>query len=114
MKTQLHWLNKTIHILEFAGFYLFEVVASNIRVARDVLVPSNRMKPGIVEVNVEGLTDRQLLAMANLITMTPGTLSLDILDDKKRLLVHSLYLEDARETAKAIEEQFTERIRRVF
>ena len=114
MKTRLHWLNKAFHILEFAGFYLFEVVASNIRVARDVLFPSGRMKPGIIKVNVADLSDQQLIAITNLITMTPGTLSLDVLEESKQLLVHSLYVEDTELAAREIEEQFVERIRRVF
>ncbi|MEX0332205.1 MAG: Na+/H+ antiporter subunit E [Puniceicoccaceae bacterium] len=106
-------ITRILYTLEFTGFYLFEVVASNLRVARDVLLPAGRMNPGFVRVNVEGMSERQLLALANLITMTPGTLSLDIIDGKE-LLVHSLYVEDALKDAKDLEETFKERICRVF
>lgn len=105
---------KPVYIIEFVGFYLYEILSSNLRLARDILSPSARMKPAILKVNVEGLTDRQLLAMANLVTMTPGTLSLDVLDDRRTLMVHSLYVEDPQEAARQLEALFTRRIRRVF
>ena len=114
MKTLLSLLTKPLLILEFMGFYLFEVVASNLRLARDILSPSARMKPALIHINVENLTDRQLLAMANLVTMTPGTLSLDVVDDRSTLLVHSLYVEDSADAARQLEESYTRRIRRVF
>ena len=88
--------------------------SSNLRVARDVLYPSSRMKPGIIKVSIEGLTDRQLLATANLITMTPGTLSLETNIEDGVLIVHSLYVEDESTAARELENLFKERIRRVF
>jgi len=111
---RLHWLIKACNIIEFAGFYLVEVIASNLRVARDVLYPSNRIRPGIIKLNVKHLTDQQLIAISNLITMTPGTLTLDVNSDSGELLIHSLYVEDPKLAAKAIEKQFIERIQRVF
>ena len=114
MKTVSHWLNKFLHVLEFTGFYLWEVLASNFKVARDVLFMSDRMKPDFIRVNVEGMTERQLLATANLISMTPGTLSVDVDPEHEHLIVHSLYVEDKEQAAKELEQIFSKRVRRVF
>ena len=107
-------MSKLIALFNFALFYLWEVVISNLRVARDVILPSGRMKPAILQVDVSGLTERQLLATANLITMTPGTLSLEFNSEKQRLVVHSLYVEDEERSTRELENLFKERIRRVF
>lgn len=114
MKTLSHWLSKLPHVAEFIAFYLWEVLISNFRVARDVLMPSDRMKPDFIRVNVEGLTERQLLATANLISMTPGTLSIDVDHEKGELIVHSLYVSDKEQAAKELEQIFKKRISRVF
>ena len=103
-----------MELFKFALFYLWEVVISNLRVARDVILPSDRMKPAILQVDVSGLAERQLLATANLITMTPGTLSLEVNSGEQKLVVHSLYVEDEESATQELENLFKERIRRVF
>ncbi len=114
MKTLSHLPSKLFYLIEFAVFYLWEVIISNLRVAREVLLPSGRMQPAVIEVDITGLSERQLLATANLITMTPGTLSLDVSSERQTLLVHSLYVDDADDATRELENLFKERIRRVF
>ncbi len=114
MKTLLSILAKLPAILEFAAYYLFEVVASNLRVAHDVLTPTHYMKPEIIRVGIEGLTDRQVLALGNLVTMTPGTLSLDVDENQRELVVHGMYVDDPAAAARELEADFLRRIRRVF
>ncbi len=99
---------------EFAAFYLREIVASNLKVAFDVLTPKHRMKPAMLSLDVEGLTDRQLLAMANLLTMTPGTLSVDVSPDRRFLLVHAMYVDRPENAAWRLEYEFKKRICHVF
>ncbi|MGJ8632694.1 MAG: Na+/H+ antiporter subunit E [Luteolibacter sp.] len=100
--------------IELFLFYLYEVLISNLRVAHDVLTPTHHMQPEMVYVNVSDLTDRQLLAASNLITMTPGTLSLDVSEDRKLLKVHCMYVKDAEQVARDMENNYLRRIRRVF
>jgi len=103
---------RILYAIELLGFYLYEVIISNFRVAYDVLTPTHHMYPDIIEVNITALTDRQLLAAANLITMTPGTLSLDVNEERTHLKVHCMYADDS--TVKGIETSYLPRIRRVF
>ncbi len=103
---------RIFYAIELLVFYLYEVVVSNIRVAFDVLTPTHLMRPEMIEVEISGLTDRQLLAASNLITMTPGTLSLDVNEGRTHLQVHCMYAE--KTSARDIETNYLRRIRRVF
>ena len=96
-------------------FYVKEVVLSNLRVAHDVLTPKHRMKPGIVRVDVDGLTDWQIFFMSNLITMTPGTLGLTVSRDHKSLYIHAMYMDgSAEELAESLRKDYGRRVQSVF
>lgn len=106
---------RVIHFISFIIFYIEEVITSNLRVAYDVLTPTYGMKPGIISVDVEGMTDTQLLFMANFITMTPGTLGLSFSDDRRKLYIHAMYIDgDAAELSDDLSRTYGKRIRNVF
>jgi len=101
--------------VSFFFFYVKEVVLSNFRVAHDVLTPRHRMKPGIIAVDVEGLTDWQIFFMSNLITMTPGTLGLTVSEDRKKLFIHAMYIDgSAEELAESLRKDYGRRVKSVF
>ncbi|MEM6910293.1 MAG: Na+/H+ antiporter subunit E [Verrucomicrobiota bacterium] len=78
-----------IALLVFPFYYLWAVVSGSLRIARDVLSPHPRIAPVLVKVPLSLPSSRQRLLLAYLITMTPGTLSVDERDGC--LLIHSLY-----------------------
>lgn len=84
-------------VLAFLAFYVREVVMSNLRVAYDVLTPAHHMKPAFVALSLPAMTGRQILILSNLITMTPGTLTLDVSSDRSTLYLHAMYVGDAEE-----------------
>lgn len=101
-------------LIAFLAFYLWEVVLSNLRVAHDVLTPTHHMKPGFLAIPLGDLTDHQVLVLANLITMTPGTLSLDISSDRSTLYLHAMYVDDPEELRRQIVEVYQRKIVQVF
>lgn len=105
---------RIFRLLGFVLFYLKEVVLSNIRIAHDILTPRHRMKPGIIAVSLGELSDLQLISLANLVTMTPGTLSLDVSDDRKVLYIHAMYVDDAEALRREIKTNFEQKIKEVF
>ncbi len=113
-KTSLSWSRWLIQFGRFALFYLREVILSNARVAHDVLTPTHHMKPGFIAVPLAELSDRQVLVLANLITMTPGTLSLDVSDDRTTLYLHAMYVEDAEALRRELVELYENRIREIL
>jgi multicomponent Na+:H+ antiporter subunit E len=59
-----------------------------------VVTPASRAHPGIVAVPLEARTDTEIAVLANLITMTPGSLAVDVADDRSVIFVHSMFAED--------------------
>lgn len=71
--------------------FLWELILSSLSVAWDVLTPQHRSKPAIIEMPLDVKTDAGILLVTNLISLTPGTLSLDVSDDRKTLILHAMF-----------------------
>ena len=80
------------YFLLYLPFFFFEVIKSNIDVAYRVLHPKMPIKPGIVAIKTSLKGNMAKLILANSITLTPGTFTLDIIDDT--YLIHWIYVED--------------------
>jgi len=72
------------------GVFLREVVVANLRVTYHVFAPLRRMQPGIVAVPLDVKSDVAITMLANAITLTPGTLSIDVSTDQRTLYVHGM------------------------
>ncbi|MEO9077572.1 MAG: Na+/H+ antiporter subunit E [Gelidibacter sp.] len=97
-------------LVAFLFFFLYELIKANIQVAYGVITPKFYMTPGIVRVPLDAKTDIEITLLANLISLTPGTLSLDVSDDKKVLYVHSMYISDKEEFINGIKSGFERRL----
>ena len=75
------------YLVSFVIYYLFKIVQSNIYIAYDILTPRMHTNPGFVWVPLKLDSDFGILLFSNLLSMTPGTLSVDLSGDKKKLLV---------------------------
>ena len=100
--------------MKFIGFYLWELVVANLRVTHDVLSLHPHSRPGIIAVRLEARTDAEITLFANLLTMTPGDLSIDVSTDRRVLYVHSLYLDDIERSRRQLEDGFEARVLRVM
>lgn len=94
----------------FIFYYLRELVKANLIIAIDILRRNPRIRPGIVAIPLDAKTDFEITLLANLITMTPGTLSLDISDDRKVLYIHAMYIDDPEEVRRETKEVLERRI----
>jgi len=81
-------------IISFIFFFIYEMLKANLHVAYDVITPRFFMKPGIVKYPLDARTNLEITFFTNLISLTPGTLILDVSDDKKVVYIHVMYLED--------------------
>jgi multicomponent Na+:H+ antiporter subunit E len=95
-------------------FFLWELLLSNLRVAYDVVTRRHHMRPGIVAVPLDAKTDAEITLLANLLTLTPGTLSLDVSADQRFLYVHSMYIHDVEATRRHIKDGFERRVLEVL
>lgn len=101
---------KTQKAIGFFVFYLRQLFASNIKVAYDVLTPRLRMRPGVVAIPLAAQTDAEITLLSNLITLTPGTLSLDLSPDRRTLFVHVMYLQDIDAFRRSIKDGLERRV----
>ncbi len=108
-------MKRLVALICFMLFYTVDVIRSNFRVAYDVMTPKDYMKPGIIAVDVAGMTERQLWFMANLLTMTPGTLGVAISKDLQILYIHAMYIVGTPEAmAEKLAATYGRRVRDVF
>ncbi|SEA67224.1 Na+/H+ antiporter subunit E [Rubrimonas cliftonensis] len=80
-----------------AAVFLYDLVVSSLAVAAEVLRVRPRNRPGIVATPLDARSGAELLTVSSLVTLTPGTLSLDVSDDGGTLYVHGMFVEDAEE-----------------
>lgn len=104
------YVQQTWRVIGFIGFALVEIVKSNIEVARIVLNPRRKFRPGIVAVPIDVQSDAGITLLANLITLTPGTVTLDISSDRRTLYIHAMNVEDAEALRESTKEQFEKRV----
>ena len=101
-------------IIKFIFYFIYELILANLKVAYDIITPKFRMKPGIVAIPLDAKTDLEITLLSNLITLTPGTLSLDVSNDKKVLYVHSMFIDDVEEFKKEIKSGFEKKLLEVM
>ncbi len=82
-------------VLRLGLVVLKDIVLSNVEVARRVLGPEAALRPGFVWVPLTLRDPHGIVALAGIVTMTPGTLSAELSADRRHLLVHALHLADA-------------------
>jgi multicomponent Na+:H+ antiporter subunit E len=104
------YVEKVQQVMSLALYFLWELVVANLRVAYDVLTPRQYARPGVVAIPLDARTDTEITLLANLITLTPGTLSIDVSHDRKELYVHALYIDDPDEVRRQIKQGFERRV----
>ena len=101
-------------LLSFTAYFLRILVKANLQVAREIITPGYQMTPRFIRYPIDGMTDFQITGFANAITLTPGTLSADISDDKRYLYVHCMYAQDRQEAVKELDELRERMTKEVF
>ena len=108
---------RRVRLARLPGFLLYflkEVVVANLKVAAAVIAPAGRLRPAIVAVPLTLDRDAEIALLANLITLTPGTLSLDVSPDRRTLYVHAMTVTGPDELRREIRDGFERRILEVF
>lgn len=93
---------RVVGALRLLVAFVRELVVSSVSVALAVLSPRAADDSGFVEMPLDARTDVEIMTTANLISLTPGTLSVDVSEDRTRLLVHAMFVGDPAETIAAM------------
>jgi multicomponent Na+:H+ antiporter subunit E len=95
-------------------FLLWETVLANLRVAAAVLGPRRWLRPAVVAIPLDIERDEAIVLLANMISLTPGTLSIDVSSDRRTLYVHTMFTQSPESLRRDIKRRFEPRVRRVF
>ena len=119
------WLTKPLYtgsryfvrmalIFRLVLFFIKALFVSNLRVLWDVVTPSHISRPGIIGVPLDARTDLEIMLVANLISLTPGTLSVDLSEDRRTLYVHVMFLDDIEAMRQELKQGLERRVLEVL
>ncbi len=95
-------------------FIIKELVISSFRIAWDILTPTVYARPRIVRIPVGDLHETAITVLANAVSLTPGSLALEVSSDNQILYVHLMYAEDRDAAVRAIYIDLGDRVRAVY
>jgi len=118
MKTKLNHfarlLWRSLLFFELVLFFFKELVVANLQVALAVIRPLSRLHPAIITVPLDLKSETGAVFLANMITLTPGTLSLELYEGRPAILVHVLNAQDPEQVISDIKSGFEKRLMRIF
>lgn len=88
------YFERVWRVLRLALLFIYELIVSSLRVVWDVITPTHLSRPGIIAMPLDAKSEAEILLVANLISLTPGSLSLDISPDRKTLYVHAMFVDE--------------------
>ena len=111
-----HILRKLPKIVGLLFFFLWELLLANLRLAWDAITPGLDISPSIIALPLDAQTDSEIFLLSMLITLTPGTLSMEVTADRKHLFVHCAYAGESTidDLKKSLKEGFERRVLEVM
>jgi multicomponent Na+:H+ antiporter subunit E len=106
--------SRSIHAVTLMAFFAWELVLANFRVAADVLLRGHSIQPAVVAIPLDVTSDGEILLLSMLINITPGSVTIDLSDDRRTLYVHVMHMKSADETRREIKNGFERRVRLLF
>ena len=111
-----HPAKRFFHFLIYIPKFFWEMIKANLEVAYLVVHPLLPIKPGIVKIKTKLTKDSAITVLANSITLTPGTMTVDVNKEKGELYIHwiKVKVEETESATKEISEKFEKTLMEVF
>ena len=106
--------SRTKHAVGLAAFFVRELLVANVRVAIDVLRPRTTIQPAVIGVPLDVTSDAEILLLSMLINITPGSVTIDLSDDRRTLYVHVMHMTSAEASRHEIKAGFERRVKLLF
>lgn len=101
-------------ILRVTVRMLYDIVVANLTVARQILGPADRIKPGFIVFPLETNHENVITILASLIALTPGTVVVDLSEDRRILYIHALDVPDEEALIAEIKEKYEYPLKEIF
>lgn len=110
-------VRRPLRVIEYAAVVLYDIVVANLQVAAIILGPMSRLRPAFVRVPLDLRTDFAVTALASTVTLTPGTVSVEIESDgngRRLLVVHALRCLDPDDMVRTIKDRYERRLKEIL
>ena len=104
------YFRRTFAVIGLIAYFLYDLVRSSVDVAWEVLTPTTYSRPEMLEMPLTATEDLEIMLTANLISLTPGTLTVDVAPDRSHLLIHAMFVDDADLTIQALKRGMERRV----
>jgi multicomponent Na+:H+ antiporter subunit E len=105
---------KLIYLIDFIVFYFWDLILGALKIASDVVTPKDLSSPGIMKFPLRASTDFEITLLSNLITFSPGSMVIDLDEDRKHLYIHLMFLSNKDQAIKDFSEKFEQRVLRIL
>lgn len=92
--------------VRYSLMVLMDIVTANVEVALKVIGPMAKLKPAFVAIQLDIESDLGITLLASTVSLTPGTVSAEISEDKKWLYIHTLHLDDEQALINSIKQRY--------
>jgi multicomponent Na+:H+ antiporter subunit E len=100
-------LERSLHLF---GYLMWQIIIANIKITMDVLRIEHRMRPGVIRLPLDVTKDSEILLLAAMINITPGSVALDVSPDRKTMYVHVMHMESPEAAKSDIKNGFERRV----
>ncbi|HET98235.1 MAG TPA: Na+/H+ antiporter subunit E [Desulfurivibrio alkaliphilus] len=100
--------------LRFSLFFLKELTVASLRVVNDILTKGHGMRPAVIAVPLDLKSNLEITLLASLVTLTPGSLCLEVSPERDVMFIHAMYVEDVEEFRRQIKEKMEYQVREVL
>lgn len=107
-------VRSVLKLLRFFVMVLGDIVLANLVALRLILGPRRNIQPAWVDIELDITDPFAITLLTSTISLTPGTVSVEVGPGHRHVLVHALYAEDPRETARQIKERYEDPLKEIF
>lgn len=107
------YLYRVIKIIQLVLLFIRELITSTIDIAKLVYKPKPNFEPGIFSYPLEVTSEWEITLLANLISLTPGTLTVAVSNDNSKIFIHAMHIDDTEESIDSIKNTFESAIMEV-
>lgn len=114
MTANTTYFSTLIRVCSLVLFFIKELWISSVRVAWDVITPTDHSRPKVIRMPLDVESDLEVFLVANLISLTPGTLTLDVDEVNRQLIIHAMFADDEEALIKELKDGMEYQVKHVF
>jgi multicomponent K+:H+ antiporter subunit E len=107
-------MRRPLTLIVYLAVFFWDIVVANLTVARLILGPTRRLRPAFIRLPLDLENDFAITLLAHTISLTPGTVSAQVAEDRRSLLIHALDLDDEALLVKRIKQRYEAPLKEIF